>query len=197
MIITRFAASLALLAFGCVCCSAMELRREPGRAKDSFTLIFSAERGTVSVFGVRLKNDAPVLPVYCADSGRQYAEATLLSSAAYAAAAKAIKTGHGSIAPSTPTDCLSQKAGLCVTSVRQFGKPNRLKISASIEGALGLEFMLTRITNSKTGGSYWRMYGPDTASIEPAGFRAEVRALAVTAAETFCETNSICSSGDK
>ncbi len=60
-----------------------------------------------------------------------------------------------------------------------------------------MEFMLTRITNSKTGGSYWRMYGPDTASIEPAGFRAEVRALAVTAAETFCETNSICSSGDK
>lgn len=174
----------------------MEVRAgATGSGKEPAEMVFSVSGGSITVLGARLENGAPVFPVYCAKSGRQYPEITLASSEAYHAAAQALKTGAGAASAAAVKDCMAKADGICVTAVRVL-KPNRFKTTVLFDGALAVEFMTLKITNSKTGKSYYRLYEPDSVKLSRPGLRGTVRRLAGDTLEKLCPGGT-CDGGAK
>lgn len=195
----RVLAVLAVLAALALCLppgTALEITRgeqKTENGKTNYALVFSASAGEFTVYGAKLQNGAPEMPVYCAKSGREYPDVILLSSAAYRAAETALKHGRGSAPAISAKNCAAQSGGLCVRDVRPL-KGKHLKLTAVFDGAAGLELRLVKV-ESKKRKSYWRMYPPDSMEFADGKLRENVRALAIEAAEKFCAAHKNCLQG--
>lgn len=192
----RILTVLAAMALCLPPCAALEITRGEQKTESGATtaaLTFSTSAGGFKVYGVKLQNGAPVMPAYCAKSGREYPDVVLLSSAAYRAAENALKTGRGSVTAAAVKNCAAQNGGLCLRDVRAL-KNNRLKVTAVFDGAAGLELRLLKV-ESKKRKSYWRMYPPDSIEFADGKLRETVRALAIEAAEKFRAEHKNCPQG--